>query len=176
MSKRKQTSELVEAAQAFDEALDAHARAAELFARTPLTSTKQIERANELLGEIAAAEQLLQERGAALAAAVAAARDRQQTSAQEIVARLPMIQERNALLHQLLEDFGALGTEAGALNTSAGTSSPRELIAALTSLAERASALATRARDSEFEELVSQAHALGQRLTAAAKKLQGATL
>ncbi len=176
MTKRKHASALVEAAQQLDDALEAHARAAELFTRTPLTSTKHIERANELLGEIAGAEEILRERGAALAQAVSDARDRQEQLAQDILARLPLIQERNALLQQLLTDFQLLGGEAATVNATASGSNPKDLAASLLALAERATALAVRAHDADFEELASQAHALHQKLGALAKKLQGVTL
>lgn len=173
---RKQPSPLVEAAQAFDDALEAHARASELFTRSPLASTKQIDRANELLGEIAAAEERLRDCGAALSEQITAARDRQLVLAQEVVARLPSVKERNEQLLALLEAYQALGTEAGSLNASARASSPKELAASLLEMSARASTLAGGARDAGFDELSSQAHALHQRLAAAAKKLQGATL
>jgi hypothetical protein len=180
--KRKAVSPLVEAAQAFDDALDEHARASELFVRSPLSSTKHLDRANELVGEIAAAEERLRERGAALAEAVAAARDRQEKSAQQIVERLPALQERNEQLRVLLAEFAALGSEAGAVSagTSAGgpptTAIARDLAAALAELAGRAEALSTRARTAGFDELANQVHSLHQRLLATSKKLQNATL
>lgn len=174
--KKKSPSPLVEAAQAFDDALEAHARASELFVRSPLASTKHIDRANELMNEIAAAEQLLGERGAALSAAITAARDRQLALAHQIVERLPEVKARNEQLLGLLEQYQALGGEAGAINATASTTPPRELAAALIALSDRATALAAAARDAGFDELSSQAHALHQRLAAAAKKLQGATL
>jgi len=175
-AKRKAPSPLVEAAQAFDDALEAHARNAELFVRTPLTSTKHIERANELLGEIAGAEDRMRERSAALAEAVAVARDRQEQLARDIIARLPEIKARNEQLMTLLAAYQALGNEAGALNATAAGTNPRELVEALHAIAERATTLATDARAAGFEELATQAHALHQRLASAAKKLHGATL
>jgi hypothetical protein len=174
--KKKHDSALIEAARAFDEALDAHGRAAELFVRSSLSTTKQLERANELLGEIAAAEELLRERGAALGAAVSAARDRQEQAAGEVVARLPYLKERNLQLQSLLQTFQVLGVDAVELNTSAPGSTPAELAARVTAMSERAAALAADARTSGFEELANQAHALHQRLAATARKLHGATL
>jgi len=174
--KRKQPSPLVEAAQAFDEALEAHARAGELFVRAPLSTTKHLERANELLGEIAAAEARLGECGAALAAAINVAHTRQQQLAKDIVDRLPSIKERNEQLQALLATFQALGAEAGALDAAAAASKPGELVATLTSLSERAATLATDARTTGFEELAREAHSLHQRLASTARKLQSATL
>jgi hypothetical protein len=179
--KKKGSSPLVEAAQAFDDALDAHARACELFARAPLAGARQIERANELLTEIAAAEERLRDTGAALATAVGEARDRQERSAHEVLGKLPQIQERNTQLQALLADFGKLAEEAGALNNAAvaaapGASAARDLAPRLTELAGRAAELAEAARGADFEELASQAHSLHQRMLAAAKKLASATL
>ncbi|HUQ02455.1 MAG TPA: hypothetical protein VM261_08170 [Kofleriaceae bacterium] len=174
-TKRKQPSTLVEAAQAFDEALEAHARAGELFVRGSLSTTKQLERANELLGEIAAAEQLLAERGAALAAAINAAHVGQQQTAQAIVDRIPAIKERNERLQALLGAFQAIGAETSALNGTAATAKPADLIAPLNGLAERASTLAADAHTAGFEELAREAHALHQRLASTARKLAAAS-
>ena len=176
MSAKRRDSQLVEAAVAFDEALEAHARAAELFARSPLATTKHLDRVNELLAEIAGAEESLRSSGAALAAAVAAARDRQEDLAKAILARLPQVQQRNDELRVLLDAFAALGAEAGELNTRASSMTPADLSAALGALAARADTIAGSARTAGFEELATQAHALHQRLGASAKKLSGATL
>lgn len=174
--KRKEPSALVEAAQAFDEALEAHGRAAELFVRSPLSTTKHLERANELLGEIAAAEKRLAEQGAALAAAINAAHQRQQAGAQAVVDRIPAIKERNEQLQALLATFQSIGADAGALNASTAASKPDELVASITSISDRAAALAADAHTAGFEELAREAHALHQRLASTARKLQSASL
>lgn len=174
--KKKQDSALIAAALAFDEALDAHGRAAELFVRTPLATTRQLERANELLDEIAAAEEQLRVRGAALGAAVTEARDRQEKDASAVVARLPYLKERNLQLQALLQTFQVLGADAVELNSSAAGASPADLAARVTAMSERAAALAGDARVNGFEELANQAHALHQRLAATARKLQPAVL
>jgi hypothetical protein len=176
MSARRKDSPLADAAAAFDDALEAHTRAAELFVRSPLATTKHLDRVNELLTEIAAAEEALRESGTALATQVAAARDRQEELAKKILERLPEVQERNSQLRTLLDDFSALGAEAGELNTRASSMSPKDLAAELAGLAVRAETLAATARAAGFEELAVQAHALHQRLAASAKKLSGATL
>lgn len=172
--KKKHESALVDAALAFDEALQAHARATELFVRASLGSVKHIERANELLGEIAAAEEMLRERGATLGAAVAAARDQQQREAESVIARLPQLRERNEQLQQLLQAFQTLGGEAGAINAAAPSTTPAELAGAVAAMSDRAAALAVEARDQGFEELANQAHALHQKLAATARKLASA--
>ena len=59
----KDSSPLTEAATAFDAELVVYARLGELFLKTPLTSLKQLERANQLIGEIADCEQRLQDCG-----------------------------------------------------------------------------------------------------------------
>jgi hypothetical protein len=175
-TKRKPSSPLVEAALAFDEALEAHARAGELFTRASLSTTRQLERAKERLGEIATAERLLGERGAALAAAINAAHTRQQETAQSIVDRIPAIKERNEQLQALLATFQAIGADAGSLNAAAAAARPGELVATLTAISDRAAALAAHAHQAGFEELAREAHSLHQRLAATARKLRGASL
>lgn len=175
-TKPKPSSPLVEASQAFDEALAAHARAGELFIRTPLSTTKQLERANELLGEIAAAEKKLAEHGAALAAAIGAAHARQQETAQAIVDHIPAIQARNQQLQALLATFQSIGAETSALNSTAAAAKPGDLAPTITALSERAATLAADAHTAGFEELGREAHSLHQRLAATARKLQSASL
>lgn len=171
-NKRKEPSPLVEAAQAFDEALEEYARAGDLFVRGSISTTKQLERANELLGQIAATEARLAERGAALAAAINVAHTRQQAAAQEITDRLPALKDRNEQLKALLDSFQAIGAETGALNAAAASARPAELVPTIAALAERAGTLASDARSAGFEELAREAQSLHQRLASTAKKLQ----
>jgi hypothetical protein len=169
--KRKEPSPLLEAAEAFDEALEAHERAGDLFVRGALSTTKQLERANELLGEIARTESLLADRGQALAKAINVAHQRQQETAKAIADRLPEIKERNEQLQRLLASFQSIGAEAGSLNATAGAAKAGELAVTLMSLATRAATLADDARTAGFEELAREAHSLHQRLQSTAKKL-----
>ncbi len=180
----KHDTELADAAAGFDQELAAYTRLGELFINTPVGSVKQLERANTALAEIAACEERLQAAGQRLVQALAAARARQEQLAKDVVARVPVVQDRNRRLQELMADLTGVATQVGALNTAiAGqrdngdpTQPPtadaaRDISATLLALSERASQLATAARDAEFEELATQAHALYQRLQAIGKKL-----
>jgi hypothetical protein len=182
VTKPARSSSLLEAAQAFDDALANYARLGELFVKAPLTSAKHLERAGELLGEIAACEEKLAATGKYLVAALGEARARQERHAAEVVERMPALKARNDQLATLLRELAALGAETGALNpgngdpAKANTEVARDLGEKVGALAERAEQLATAARDAEFDELANQAHALHQRLLAASKKLHKAGL
>jgi len=93
---------LAEAAAEFNDALAAYARLGELFLHTPLSSVKQLERANATLAEIAACEERLQAAGQRMVQALASARSRQEELAAEVVAHVPAVQARNQQLHDLL--------------------------------------------------------------------------
>jgi hypothetical protein len=175
MAKRTRSpSPLIEAAEAFDDALRAYTQLSEQFVKTPLSSSRQLERANEVLQEIVGCEERLGAAGQDLAAAVGAARDRQEQLARDVLDRLPVLEARNQHLAELLGQFEALGQEAAALNATITTADPREVAATTAGLATRADALAGAARDAAFDELASQAHAMYQRLLAASKKLSRA--
>jgi hypothetical protein len=183
----KTESELAEAASAFEEELAAYARLGELFLKTPLSSVKQLERANTTLGEIAACEERLQAAGQRMVKALSASRTRQEELSRDVLAHVPLVQERNRRLNELMTELTAVAGEVGGINHAlAGrrengdaTRPPsvedaRGISGTVLALSERAERLAATARDAEFEELATQAHALHQRLQAVGKKLQSA--
>ena len=185
------TSPLRQAAEAFDDELNSYLHLSEAFQRAPLSSTKHLERVNELLGEIAASEQRLAECGQRLAAAVNEARDRQERQARVTLERVPEVRARMEHVRGLLAQFEALGSEAGALNQTAATlgragqqgeaapgepagqlAGARELAAQMHGLSLRAQQLAAAAKQLDFEELGNKAHALHQQLLSAYNKLK----
>jgi hypothetical protein len=180
-------SELVDAAAAFDTELASYARLGKLFLETPLTSVKHLERANQTLRDIAGCEERLQAAGQSLVKALAAARDRQEQLAKDVVAHVPAIQTRNQRLQELMTELNAVAGEVSNLNTvianthrgngdSSRAPTPEEaesLSTSILALSERAEQLATTSREAEFEELATQAHSLHQRLSAIGKKLKG---
>ena len=184
----KHDTELADAVAGFDHELAAYTRLGELFVEAPVGSVKQLERANTTLSEIAACEERLQAAAQRLVQALGAARARQEQLARDVVARVPVVRDRNRQLQELMSDLAGVATQVGALNTAiAGhrgdngdpTQPPtaeaaRDISTSLLALSERASELATAARDAEFEELATQAHALYQRLQAIGKKLHKA--
>jgi predicted nucleic acid-binding Zn-ribbon protein len=183
----KPETALADAAAGFDEALAAYSRLGELFLKTPLSSVKQLERANATLGEIAACEERLQAAGQRMVQALSAARTHQERLAGEVVAHVPVVQARNQRLNELMTELTAVAGEVGGLNhvisahreNGDATRSPtiddvRDVSTTVFALSDRAERLSVTARDAEFEELATQAHALHQRLQAIGKKLQKA--
>jgi predicted nucleic acid-binding Zn-ribbon protein len=177
----KDSSPLTEAATAFDAELAVYARLGELFLKTPLTSLKQLERANQLINEIADCEQRLQDAGKTLITALTAARGRQEGLSNQVVAHAPTVQARNAQLRDLMMAMGTLATDAAAINArvlspegDAAKPDTTDVSSAVLDIAERAQKLAADAHDAQFEELSQQAHSLHQRLKALGQKLSKA--
>jgi hypothetical protein len=182
----KHDTELAEAAAGFDSELAAYTRLGDLFVGSPVASVKQLERANATLGDIAACEGRLQAAGQRLVQALAAARARQEQLAKDIVERVPVVQERNQQLKELMTELAAVAGDVSGLNAtlvgrdngdatrSTTAETARDVSATLLALSERAAKLADAAREAEFEELATQAHALNQRLQAIGKKLHKA--
>jgi hypothetical protein len=178
----KQDSPLVDAAAAFDAELAVYARLGDLFLKTPLTTLKHLERANQTLGEIADSEQRLQDAGKRLIEALSGARQRQEQLSADVVGHAPTVQARNARLRELMTTMTELAADVAKLNTlvtsqngdqgTLPTADPGEVSTAALALSDRAEQLAGTAREAEFEELATQAHALHQRLKVIGTKLQ----
>ena len=176
MSKASGESELTAAASAFDEQLAEYTRLAELLLRTPLTTVKQLERANQTIEEIAATETRLGDTGRGLVMAISVARDRQQTLADQIIAHLPAVQTRNDGLRAILAELQQLGADMREINTAAaGGAAALEVEERVSGLAVRAEEVAARARNGGFEEPATQAHALHQQMLAVVRKLRTVT-
>src|ERR1051325_5793599 len=114
----KQDADLAEAAAEFDRELAAYTRLGELFLTTPLSSVKQLERANGTLAEIAACEERLQAAGQRMVQALSASRARQEQLAKEVVAHVPMVQARNQRLNELMTELTAVAGEVGGINNA----------------------------------------------------------
>jgi DNA repair exonuclease SbcCD ATPase subunit len=184
----KPDTALAAAAAEFDEELTAYTRASDVFLKAPLSSVKQLERANQALAEIASSEERLQAAGKRMASALAASRSQQEQLAGEVVARVPVVQARNRQLNELMAELTAVAGEVGNLNnviashrdngdatrppTPPTAGAARDVSATVFALSERAERLSVSAREAEFEELATQAHALHQRLQTIGKKLQ----
>ena len=182
----KSDSPLVQAATEFDEVLAVYARLGDLFLKTPLTSLKHLERANQVLGELADSEQRLQDAGKKLIEALTAARQKQEGLSQSVIDYAPTLQARNTKLRELMTQMGELAGDVQGINAlvagkngdqqhEAGSPDTSEVSTKVLELSERADQLASTAREAEFPELADQAHALHQRLKAIGTKLQKAT-
>lgn len=180
----KSDSALVNAAAAFDEELATYGRLGELFLKTPLTTLKHLERANQTLGELADSEQRLQLAGRQLIEALTGARSKQEQLSQNVIDYAPTVQARNGKLRELMTSMGELANDVSQINTivtakngdAGGEASPdpADVSTKVLALSERADQLAASCREAEFAELAEQAHALHQRLKAIGTKLQKA--
>jgi hypothetical protein len=181
----KSDSPLVQAATQFDEELAIYARLGELFLKTPLTTLKQLERANQTLGEIADCEQRLSDAGKRLIEALTGARQQQEQLSKNVVDHAPTVQARNAKLRELMQAMSALAADVQSINTQvlqkngdqqqdATQPDPGDVSSKVLGLSERADQLATTCREADFAELAEQAHTLHQRLKAIGTKLQKA--
>ena len=181
----KSDSPLVQAATQFDEELAIYARLGELFLKTPLTSLKHLERANQVLGEIADCEQRLSDAGKRLIEALTGARQKQEDLSQSVIDYAPTVQARNTKLRELMAAMGELAGDVQSVNTlvlqkngdqaaDAVKPDPGDVSAKVLALSERAEQLANTCREADFAELAEQAHSLHQRLKAIGTKLQKA--
>lgn len=180
---KQESSALVAAATVFADELVAYGRLGELFIKTPLESVKHLERANQLLADIAASEERLQAAGQTLVKVLTDARGSQETLAKNVVDHVPVVQKRNERLRELMTELTNVAGEVSNLNTAiqakgangdGGAPTPadaRDVADTALTLSARAEALAATAREAQFEELATQAHSLHQRLQAIGKKL-----
>src|SRR5256885_7857522 len=99
---KPESSPLVDAAAAFDAELATYARLGELFVKTPLSSLKHLERANQTIGELADCEQRLHDAGKPLVTALAGAREKQEALSASVIAHAPAVQARNTRLRELM--------------------------------------------------------------------------
>lgn len=113
------TSPLVEAAQAFDEALGRFGELADSVGRAALDSSEGLARAAAALQKVAACEEEMQQRAQTLSAALTAARQAQEAHAREIGARALDVQKRGETYAALLQQFEAVGRDAVDLNSTA---------------------------------------------------------
>jgi hypothetical protein len=191
-AKPKQPSSLVVAAESFDESLRRFSALGESLRRGALDSRQSLERAGEVLSEIAACEEELQVQAHALIAALGAAREAQETEAAQVQARAQEIQARTETYAAIRGRFEAIGDAAAGLNTLAQGLATRRGIADQTlrdselpallaqldelrermgSVAEAAAQLENDARGARFEDLARNADSLRQQLLAARNKI-----
>lgn len=166
-----ESSALVAAAERLERALAAHDRVAHALVRQKLDSRKNLGKAADLLNEVARADEALSTEVAALVAAIAAARDRQQELAAQVHARAQEVLARTEALAPLLDAFAELATEVRQLGESAGDGDRTgdaldSLLARVSELGDRAQAFASMAQEKDFADLAGEGHALREQLLA----------
>ena len=169
--KKGEPSALVVAAERLERALAAHDRAAHALVRQKLDSRKNLGKAADLLNEVAQADEALSTEVAALVAAIAAARDRQQGLAAQVHARAQEVLARTEALAPLLGVFEELATEVRQLGESAGDGDHsgdalEAMLARVSELGDRAQAFAAMAQEKDFADLAGEGHALREQLLA----------
>jgi len=178
----KKLSELGLAAAALETELARFEELAQLAMRTPLNSEKNIERAARATMDAAACQDRVAERVQALVAVIADARDRQQATAERVVARAQEIQRRGEDVTALMQRFGALGGDARDLVTLmqglAGL--PKDDVAAriaeiqtkMTTVVADSEEVAKAALAIEMTDIARQADSIRQQLHAAKNRLK----
>lgn len=178
MSKSDPTA-LMAAAAAFDAELATYTRLGDLFLRAPLNTLKQLERANEVLQDIAKSEGRLSECGQKLVQALSGARTRQEEMSRQVIEHAPALGARNAQLQELMAELQALAQDVAAMNQAMLEAKANAIVpdvsAQILEFSKRAEDLAAKSREANMSELGEQAHALYQRLQALAVKLREAT-
>ncbi len=181
-------SELVTAAEAFDDELARFARLAEAARKGPLNSQKSLQRAARAFQEISEAEKRLGEAAQTLVSALTEARQRQEQQALAIQGRAQEIEQRSGIAADLLQRYGAIGEKAAELNTlvlniaaqgsNGGPVPPSTLLPALGELrtrmadvAEGAQGLTAAAREADFDDIARQVDSLRQQIVAADSKV-----
>jgi len=184
--KNGSSSPLIQAAEAFDEQLKRFEAAAETVKKAPLTSGKHLERAAEVLKEVATIDEKLGEQVRALVSVINDVRDRQQLQAQAVLERAQELQRRTTVFQDLQQKYAGLGRVAGELNDalqtslqSAGGQPVPEMASTLSQVSDRlgqaadeAQALAQEAEEKEFTDMVRHADALRQQVLSTRNRLQ----
>jgi hypothetical protein len=163
---------LLEAAAKLDAALDAYQRAAHGFLKLKLDSRRNVGKAAELLGQIAGIDDELSAEVGRLVAAIAQARDAQQTTAEAVQQRaLEVLERRNALegLLARLELLAGQVRELGVAMPDGRDPTVAELGQMgerIGQLSESALAFATEAQTVGFDDLAAEGQGLRQQLLA----------
>lgn len=184
-----QGSDFLRAAQAFDEALGSFRGAMEAVQRGPLNSAKNIERAAQLLSNVAETEQRMRVASQGLSTALSEGHAEQVRLAKLVTERADAIAARTVEFQQLITRYGELGAVASTLNqdlieivrkkkepgeSSGGAAIEVEISALydkLGALAQSAQELLDAARAADFEDVTRQADSIRQQLLAARNKL-----
>ncbi len=188
VTEKREVSDLMAAALAFDDELEHFGKLAEAARKGPLNSQKNLERAARMFDEIGASEKRLGTAAQALVSTLNVARQKQESHALSIQQRADLIEQRTTAVAALLQRYAALGEKAAALNQLAvgiaakSSNGERvsdaelrpalgELRARMGEVAEGARSLTAAAREADFEDIARQADSLRQQITAADDKV-----
>jgi hypothetical protein len=170
---KKEPRPLVEAAERLDGALLTYQRTVHELLKLDLNSRRGLERAADVLGNIAALDQELAGQVTALVGIIATLRDRQQGDAEAVEKRAVEIAARKQVLDGLLQRLVLLADgvkqvaslfEAVRAQGGPGDANLGEAIGSIDTLADASQAFATDAQTAGFADLAAEGQALRQQL------------
>lgn len=166
-------SDLAEAAMALDHELRRFEELSAQAARLKLNSEKGIERATEALQRAAESQDRIHAQVQKLVAAVAAARQKQESDAAALIARAQQIAERRKQFGEVLQRMGALGQMAKQVQEllKDGAKNFDEIQQRMQKVADDAAEIAKTAAEQEMEDLARQADTLRQQVLSAKNKV-----
>ncbi|HEY6911528.1 MAG TPA: hypothetical protein VI356_19265 [Myxococcales bacterium] len=173
MAKPDKPSELAEAAFALDHELRRFEELAEQAARAKLNTERNLERATEALTRAAESQDRINAHVQKLVAAVASARQKQESDAAALVERAREIAGRRKEFAVQLQRMGALGTAAREMQDllRAGPGKIDEVMARMQEVADEAADISRAAGEKDMEDLARQADVLRQQVLAAKNKV-----
>ena len=173
MARADKPSELAEAAFALDHELRRFEELAEQAARVKLNTEKNLERATDALTRAAESQDRIHAQVQKLVAAVATARQKQESDAAALVERAREIAGRRKEFAVQLQRMGALGTAAREMQDllRAGPDKIDEVMTRMQQVADEAADIARAASEKDMEDLSRQADVLRQQVLAARNKV-----
>jgi urease gamma subunit len=173
VARSDKTSELAEAAFALDHELRRFEELAEQAARVKLNTEKNLERATDALTRAAESQDRINAQVQKLVAAVATARQKQESDAAALVERAREIAGRRKEFAVQLQRMGALGTAAREMQDllRAGPGKIDEVMTRMQQVADEAADIARAATEQDMEDLARQADVLRQQVLAAKNKV-----
>ena len=189
MSEKRAPSDLLNAAQAFDDELAHFARLVEAARTGPLNSQKNLQRAAQSFQQVGESEKRLGEAAQVLVGALQSAKHKQEEQALVLQGRAEEIEKRSNIASDLLLRYGAVGEKAGEINAlvleiatkkANGTPEPDDAVvtllgqlrARMTEVAESAATLVAAAREADFDDIARQADSMRQQIVAVGGKVR----
>ena len=166
-------SELSEAALALDRELRRFEDLAGQAARVKLSTEKALERATEALTRAAESQDLIHGHVQHLVAAVAAAREKQESDARALMARAEEIAARRKEFAEVLQRMAGLARMASEVQQAlkAGPAALEQVQSRMEAIADEAALIASTAQEKEMEDVARQAEVLHRQVLSAKNKV-----
>jgi hypothetical protein len=173
VTKPGDASELSEAALALDRELRRFEDLADQAARVKLTTEKNVERATEALTRAAQSQDRIQAHVQQLVAAVAVARQKQESDAAALIGRAEQIAARRKEFADVLQRMAGLGGMAKEVQDAlkAGPEGIADVQSRMQQIADEAADIVRTAEEKEMEDVARQADVLRQQVLAARNKV-----